>query len=104
MLLGRIWQERYLAGDQLRGDPVSFPFDSVGNIAGWQRLLRAEQLIDPSAQQRPIGLRDREMAAEIEEGALAHAGAASFGSHEAMREVAFAVGGGAGLRAAHEHG
>ena len=68
-----------MAGDQLRGDPVSFPFDSVGNIAGWQR----EQLIDPSAQQRPIGLRDREMAAEIEEGA---AGAASFGSHEAMRK------------------
>ena len=44
------------------------------------------------------------MAAEIEHRALADAGAAALGSDEAMGEVAFAVGGGAGLGTAYEHG
>ena len=102
-LLG-IWVQSAVAGKHLRGDPLGFLFELGADIGGQQRILGAEKLLDTRAQQRPIGLRDREMAAEIEHRALADAGAAALGLDEAMGEVAFAVGGGAGLGAAYEHG
>ena len=49
-------------------------------------------------------MREREVATEIEQGALADASAATNGTDEAMGEVVFAVGGRAGLSAADEHG
>ena len=102
-LLG-VWLQATVAGKHLRGDPLCFLFELRADIGGQQRILGAEKLLDTGAQQRPIGLRDREMAAEIEHRALADAGAAALGLNEAMGKVVFAVGGGAGLGTAYEHG
>ena len=43
------------------------------------------------------------MAPEVEQGTLLDAGAAAFGTDQAMGEVTFPVGGSAGLGAADEH-
>ena len=104
VLLGCRCGKRHAGGEQLRGDTLRFLFDLGANIGAQQRILGTQLLFDTTAQQRPIGLRQREPAAEIEQGTLADAGAAAFGAHQAVGEVALAVGGGAGLSAAHEHG
>ena len=49
-------------------------------------------------------MREREVATEIEQGALADASAVAYGTDKAMGEVVIAVGGRAGLSAADEHG
>ena len=67
-------------------------------------MLGAQDLLETGTEQWPSGLREIEVAPEIEQGALADAGAAAFGTDEAMGEVVFAVGGSAGMGAAHEHG
>ena len=83
---------------------MRFLLDLAGHLGQRQSMLGTQDLLDPRTQQRPIGLRDREVATEIEQGTLADAGAAALGADQAMGEVAFAVGGGAGLGAADEHG
>ena len=67
-------------------------------------MLAAQELLETGTEQWPSGLGEIEVAPEIEQGALADAGAAAFGTDEAMGEVVFAVGGSAGMGAAHEHG
>ena len=93
-----------LTGEQLSGDAVRFLLDLARRLGQRQNMLGTQDLLDPGTQQRPIGLRDSEVATEIEQGTLADAGAAAFGADQAMGEVAFAVGGRAGLGAADEHG
>ena len=66
--------------------------------------LGTQDLLDTGTEQRPIGLGEREVAPEIEQGALADAAAAAFREDQAMGDVAFAVGGSADLVAADEHG
>ena len=63
-----------------------------------------QNLLDAGTQQPPVRRRHSEVATEIEQGTLAHARAAALRADQAMGEVAFAVGGCAGLGAAHEHG
>jgi hypothetical protein len=46
--------------------------------------LAAEQGVDASAQARPVGLRQVEMTAEVEQGDLAHLLAGALGSDQAV--------------------
>ena len=91
------------AGDQLRRDPLRFLLHGRRTI-GHQRRLTAQRIVDAGAQQRPVRLRNIEVATEVEEGALAHAAAEAFGVHEAMREVGLSVLSPPGLGAPNEHG
>ena len=93
-----------MAGEQLRGDALRFLLDRRGKSDWEQCVLRAQELIEAPTEGGPAGLRDEEVATEIEQGALADAGADAFGADQAVGEVAFAVGGGASLGTADEHG
>ena len=90
------------AGEQLRGDLLRFLLDG-GRAIGHQRRLAAQRFVDAGAQQRPVRLSNLEVAAEIEQGALAHGAAEAFGVHQAMGEVRLAVLGAPGLGAPNKH-
>ena len=97
-------RQRYLTGQQLIRDALRFLLDLGGNIGQRGDMLGAQDLLETGTEQWPTGLREIEVAPEIEQGALADAGAAAFGTDQAMGEVVFAVGASAGMGAAHEHG
>ena len=101
---GRDRSESYLAGEQLRGDALCFRLDRGSDRGRDQGLLAAQELFEADTEQRPVGLRDGEVAPEIEQGTLADASADTFGMDQPKGEVAVAAGGGAGLGATHEHG
>ena len=52
-----------------------------------QARLAGEQGVDPGAQARPVGLRQVEMAAKVEEGDLADLIAGALGGDETEREI-----------------
>ena len=60
--------------------------------------MATEELIEADAQQRPISLRDGEVAAEIEQDTLADASADAFRVDQAIGELALAADGGARLK------
>ena len=91
------------AGDQLRGNPLRFPVHGRWAI-GHQRHLAGQDVDDAGAQPGPVGRRDVEVPAEVEEGALAHGAAEAFGLHQAVGEVGDAVPGPPGPGAPDEHG
>ena len=97
-------RQRNLSNQQLRGDVLSGVLDLAGRSGERQSMLGTQELIETGTEQRPRGLGEREVAAEIEQGALANASADTLGTDQAIGEVVFAVGGGAGLSAADEHG
>ena len=97
-------RQRNLSNQQLRGDVLSGVLDLAGRSGERQSRLGTQELIETGTEQRPRGLGDREVAAEIEQGTLANASADTLGTDQAIGEVVFAVGGGAGLSAADEHG
>ena len=71
------------AGDQLRSYPLRFVFDG-GRAIAHQRCLAGQDVVDTGAQQRPLRLGDIEVAAEIEQGALAHGVSDALGVDQAM--------------------
>ena len=58
---------------------------------GRQLQLAAEDIVDASAQRRPLALVDVEVPSEIEQSALTHFVAEAFGAHEAMGETGLAL-------------
>ena len=90
-------------GEQLGGDVLGVRFERRRAI-GRQLQLAAEDLLDAPAQRRPVALGGIEVPSHIEQSALTHFVAEALGTHEAMGEIGFAGGGGAGLGAADEHG
>ncbi len=90
------------ADDQLPGDALGFVFDGVRAI-GHQGRLAGQDVVDASAQLRPLRVGDVEVAPEIEQGALPHGVSDALGVHQAMGEVGFAVLGPPGLGAPNEH-
>ena len=88
----------------MRGDALRFPLDGGCDRGRDQGLLAAEELFETDTEQRPVSLRDGEVAAGIEQGTSADACPDAFGMDEAAGEVAVAAGGGEGLDAADEHG
>ena len=66
---------------------MRFSLDLGRCLGQRQGLLGVEDLLDPGTQQRPIGLGEREVAAEIEQGTLPNAGADALGGDEAMGEI-----------------
>ena len=82
--------ERYLAGEQLRGDALRFALDRGRNRGRDQGLLAAEKLFEADTQQRPISLWDVEVATKIEQRALPDASGDAFGVNEAKGEVVVA--------------
>ena len=66
-------------------------------------VLTVEDLVDALAQCGPLGLGNLEVAAEVEQGALADLRAGALAAHEAVGVVGLAVGM-AGLGASDEHG
>ena len=89
---------------KLRGDVLSGVLDLARRSGERQSMLGTQELIETGTEQRPSGLGEREVATEIEQGALANASADTLGTDQAIGEVVFAVGGSAGLSAADEHG
>ena len=96
-------RQRNLSNQQLRGDVLSGVLDLARRSGERQSMLGTQELIETGTEQRP-GLGEREVATEIEQGALANASADTLGTDQAIGEVVFAVGGSAGLSAADEHG
>ena len=90
------------AREQLGGDVLGVRFQPRWAI-GVELELAGEELVDPPAKDRPVALLDLEVSSQIEQGALAHLGADSIGTNEAMREVRLAGVGAARLGAADEH-
>ena len=88
---------------QLRGDPLCLLVYG-GRTIGHQRRLAGQGVGDAGAQQRPLWLRNVEVAPEVEQGALAHGVAEALGVDEPMGEVGLAVAGASGLGAPNEHG
>ena len=68
-----------------------------------QGRLAGQDVVDASAQLRPLRVGDVEVAPEIEQGALPHGVSDALGVHQAMGEVGFAVLGPPGLGAPNEH-
>ena len=93
---------RCTAREQLRGDALGLVLDG-GRALGEQGRLAGQDVVDASAQRRPLGLGDVEVAPEIEQGALADGVSDALGVHQAMGEVGFSVLGPAGLCASNEH-
>ena len=90
------------AGDQLCGYPLCLVFDG-SRAVGDQRRLAGQDVVDAGAEQRPLRLRNVEVASEIQQGALADGVADAFGVDEAMREVGLSVFGPPGLGTPNEH-
>ena len=73
----------------------------------WHRehaALSGEQGLDPIAQAWPIGWRQIELAAEIEERELADLFSGAFGPHKTERDIGFAIGLIPGRGFTDEHG
>ena len=88
---GRDRSESYLAGEQLCGDALCFRLDR-GSDRGSDRgrdqgLLEAQELFEADTEQRPVGLRDGEVAPEIEQGTLADVERAPTRSEWTSRKV-----------------
>jgi hypothetical protein len=90
-----------LARQQPGEQPLRFPFD--GPRAGQQGTLAAAQFLQPRAQRRPLLRRQREMAAQVEQGDLPHPSAHALGLHQAVGGVAFPGGAVTGRRATDVH-
>jgi hypothetical protein len=91
-------------GDQAGGIALRQGLDGLGlgeqvGLAG----LASEQGVDAGTQARPVGLRQVEMAAEIEQGDLTHLLANALGGDQAMGEVRFVSGFVPGCCPADEH-
>jgi hypothetical protein len=69
-----------------------------------QISLATQQLLDAGAQQPPMLALDREVAAEVEQGALADLARVALALHESVGVIGLAVFGGAGSGASDEHG
>ena len=80
------------ARQQPRGDALRLGLHG-GRRVGEQLALAVEDLLDALAQQRPAVAFDVEVAAEVEQRALADAAAVAFGADEAVGVVDGAVGG-----------
>ena len=78
------------ADDQLSGDALGFLFDGVRAI-GDQGRLAGQEVVDASAQPRPLGLGDVEVPPEIEPGALTDGVSDALGLHQTMGEVGLSV-------------
>ena len=90
--------------DQLQGYPLRFPFNLFRTVQLYQHLLPLQQLLDPTAQHRPMLRRYRKVTAEIEQRALAHPLPAALGTHQSVGVVDLAAFGTARLGAPDEHG
>ena len=90
------------AGDQLRDDALRLALDVRRHVVEQVGLPR-ERRLDALAERGPAFAVDVEVAAEVEQGALADAATVAFGAHQAVGVVAGAVGL-TGLGAADEHG
>ena len=101
-LVQRFPARRRGSRQQLRGDALGLLLDGRGRVVE-QRRLTVEDLVDALAQCGPLGLGNLEVAAEVEQGALADLGAGALAAHEAVGVVGLAVGM-AGLGASDEHG
>ena len=75
------------AVEQLRGDALGVPLDLLRTGQRNQLGLAVEQLLDPAAQHRPVPPLDREVAPQVEQGALADLLAAALRAHKAMRII-----------------
>ena len=91
------------AVEQLRGDALGVPLDLLRTGQRNQLGLAVEQLLDPAAQHRPVPPLDREVAPQVEQGALADLLAAALRAHKAMRIIDLAALAGSGPGAPDEH-
>ena len=90
--------------DQLQGYPLRFPFNLFRTVQLYQYLLPLQQLLDPTAQHRPMLRCYRKVTAEIEQRALTHPLPATLGTHQSVGVVDLAAFGTARLGAPDEHG
>ena len=86
----RRWSERIAgrgrlraAGDQLRDDALRLALDVRRHVVEQLGLPR-ERRLDALAERGPAFAVDVEVAAEVEQGALADAAAVAFGAHQAV--------------------
>ena len=98
----RVPARRPVAGEQLLGDVPGMGLQCWRAI-GVQGLLAGAQRLDALAQGGPVLTGDAEVAAEVEQRALAHRIAAALCTHQAVGIVGLAGGGSAGFGAADEH-
>ena len=91
------------AGDQLGADALGFLLDAGRTIDEHWRLA-VQDVLDARAQPRPFCVGDVEVAAEVEEGALADGFSDALGVNEPMGEVGLSGLGAASLGAPDEHG
>ena len=91
------------AVEQLRGDALGVPLDLLRTGQRHQLALAVEQLLDAGAQHRPVTAFDREVAPQVEQGALADLLAAAFRADKAMRIIDLATVAGSGSGAPDEH-
>ena len=100
--LGRVRTRPGIGEQQAFGDALGLGFD-VGIALDRQQVgLGVEEALDALAEGAPVVPLDGELAAEIEQGALAHLVPDALGADEAEGEVILAVTG-AGASAADEH-
>ena len=97
---------RYLspALHQLHGYPLCFPFNLFRTVQLYQHPLPLQQLLDPTAQHRPMLRCHRKVTAEIEQRALTHPLPATLGTHQSVGVVDLAAFGTARPGAPDEHG
>ncbi len=89
---------------QLGGAALGLVLDRGGAGPELEGPLGGEDALDAGAQRRPVPVRQGEVAAEVEQGALVHPGAAADGADEAVDEVGLlALGAGAGGGPADKH-
>ncbi len=94
------WGRRAHGGDaglhQLGGAALGLVLDRGAAGPELEGPLGGEDALDAGAQRRPVLARQGEVTAEVEQGALAHPGAAADGADEAVGEVGLlALGAGA---------
>ena len=92
------------AVEQLRDKALGMPLNLCRTGQRHQIALAVEQLPDAGAQNRPVMAFEREVAAEVEQGALANRLACALRAHQAMRIIHLAARAGAGSGAPDEHG
>ena len=92
------------AVEQLRGDALGVPLDLLRTGQRNQLGLAVELLLDPAAQHRPVPPLDREVAPQVEQGALADLPAVALRANKAMGIIDLAALAGSGPGAANEHG
>ena len=92
------------AVEQLRDDALGMALDLFRTAQRNQLGLAVEKLPHPAAQHRPVPPLDREVAAEVEQGALADLLAVALRAHQTMRIIDLAALAGAGSGAPDEQG